>query len=558
MHVLLDAVLLVVSVLVSAEEAVPRPNFIVILSDDMGYSDIGCYGGEIETPNLDRLARGGLRFTQFYNTGRCCPTRASLLTGLYPHQAGIGHMMEDKGSRGYRGNLNRECRTMAEVLRTAGYRTYAVGKWHVTQHIAPEGPKKNWPRQRGFDRFYGMLSGAGSFFDPYSLCRNNKRISPFADPEYTPAVYYFTDAISDHAVRYLRDHDSGYNDRPFFMYVTYTAAHWPMHALPEDIAKYEGRYDAGYAAVRKARLEKGTRLGVMESYQGVSPQAGDWQSVPDKRWEAAGMEVYAAMVDRMDQGIGKIVTELERTGQLENTLVLYLQDNGGCAEGMGRRPRKGRLNGPRPSQATLAMVPDDALCDEMIPSQTRDGFPVRQGPKVMPGAADTYIGYGKAWANVSNTPFREYKHWVHEGGISTPLVAHWPAGIGTRGEIRRQPSHLIDIAATLYDLAEAKYPQAALPLEGVSLRAAFNNEPFQRAAIYWEHEGNRAVRVGNWKLVAKHNEPWELYRIDRDRTESDDLARDYKLKVRELEALYGAWSRRTHVEPWPVGGKQGR
>jgi arylsulfatase A-like enzyme len=536
--------------------AADRPNFIVIMSDDMGFSDIGCYGGEIATPNLDGLAAGGLRFTQFYNTARCCPTRASLLTGLYPHQAGIGHMMEDKGKPGYRGNLNDECRTMAEVLKPAGYRTYALGKWHVTRHTSADGPKDNWPLGRGFDRFYGTIHGAGSFYDPSSLVRDNTMISPYADPEYKPETYYYTDALSDHAVRFIGDHTKSTSDQPFFMYVTYTAAHWPMHALPEDIAKYRGKYDAGYEPIRQARLAKAAKLGQIDPQQSLSPQAGDWDSVKDKRWEAAGMEVYAAMIDRMDQGIGKIIAELKRTGQFDNTLICFLQDNGGCAEGMGRTGNQQHPNIERPAKPTLpAMRPGDFAAGGSVPSQTRDGFPVRMGPKVMPGPADTYVAYGQGWANVSNTPFREYKHWVHEGGISTPLVAHWPAGIKSQGELRHQPGHLIDIAATLYDLAGASYPEQATPLEGRSLRPAFAGQPIEREAIYWEHEGNRAIRVGNWKLVSKHGQPWELYDIAKDRVEANDLAAKHPEQVRDLTAKYEAWAKRARVEPWPVAAK---
>jgi arylsulfatase len=529
------------------------PNVVVILSDDMGFSDLGCYGGEIATPNLDALAANGLRFTQFYNTARCCPTRASLLTGLYPHQAGVGHMMNDWGKPGYRGDLNAACRTIPEVLRPAGYRSYAVGKWHVTRHTGPSGPKDNWPRGRGFDRFYGTIHGAGSFFDPSSLVRDDAMISPFADPEYKPQTYYYTDAISDHAVRFVADHVRDHADKPFFLYVAYTAAHWPMHALPEDIAKYKGKYDGGYEPVRRARFEKAVRLGLIDPAQPMSPQAEDWAKVADRRWEAAGMEVYAAMVDRMDQGIGKIVAELKRTGRLDDTLVLYLQDNGGCAEPMGRTEQKNHPNIDRPENPTFPpMRPEDFALAGSVPAQTRDGFPVRMGPKVMPGPADTYVAYGRGWANVSNTPFREYKHWVHEGGISTPLVAHWPKGITATGELRKQPGHLIDIAATIYDLAGAKYPAAATPLEGRSLVPAFADKPVARDALFWEHEGNRAVRAGDWKLVAKHNQPWELYDIAKDRVESTDLAAKMPEKVKELAAQYDAYAKRALVEPWPV------
>ncbi len=535
-----------------------RPNIVVILADDMGFSDLGCYGGEIRTPALDALAAGGVRFTQFYNTARCCPTRASLLTGLYPHQAGVGHMMEDKGAQfpGYRGDLNRSCVTIAEALKPAGYRGYMVGKWHVTRHITEDGPKHNWPLQRGFDRFYGMVSGGGSFYDPFTLARGNSLISPFADPEYRPPSYYFTDALSEHAVRNIAEHARDHGGTPFFMYVAYTAAHWPMHALPEDIARYKGLYNGGYEPVRRARLAKSAALGLIDPSQGMAPMAGDWDQVANQEREAACMEVYAAMVDRMDQGVGRIVTELKRTGQFENTLILFLQDNGGCAEDMGRKPAKDRVDGPRSDRPTLPPIASEALPNGLVPPQTRDGYPVRQGPKVVPGPADTYVAYGRGWANVSNTPFREYKHWVHEGGISTPLIAHWPAGIPARGALRRQPGHLIDVMPTCLELAGATYPttmhgEAITPVEGRSLVPAFADRAIDRDALYWEHEGNRAVRVGDWKLVAKGpGAPWELYDLATDRIESNNLAARYPERVRQLREKWESWARRARVLPW--------
>jgi arylsulfatase len=549
--------------LVPTAEAAAPPNIVVILSDDMGFSDLGCYGGEIETPHLDRLAANGLRFTQFYNTARCCPTRAALLTGLYPHQAGIGHMMEDRGHPGYRGDLNRNCVTIAEALRPAGYASYAVGKWHVTPFTKPGMTQHNWPLQRGFNGNYGTVHGGGSFFDPTSLVRNNDFLSPFADPEYQPQQYYYTDAIADHAARFIREH---YHDNPtvapigpLFLYVAFTAAHWPMHALPEDIAKYAGRYDAGYAAIRQARLKKSKSLGLVTPETVMSPQAEDWDAVADKAWERRGMEVYAAMVDRMDQGIGRIVDELKAQGQLENTLIFYLQDNGGCAEGMGRAAKNPVA--VRADRPTLPPMKPEELQPDMIPKQTRDGWPVLQGPGVLPGPADTFHGYGRGWANVSNTPFREYKHWVHEGGISTPLIAHWPAGIRRVGELEHQPGHLIDIMATCVDVAGAKYPEqlgehAIQPLEGRSLAPAFGGGTIERDAIYWEHEGNRAIRVGEWKLVAKENEPWELYDIATDRVEAHDLAAAQPERVAELSAKWEQWAARANV--LPLGTWKGR
>lgn len=538
-----------------AGQSSSRPNIIVILSDDMGYSDIGCYGSEINTPNLDGLAARGLRFTQFYNTARCCPTRASLLTGLHPHQTGVGHMMEDRGYEGYRGRLNRRCVTIAEALKAAGYRSYAVGKWHVTPGATAKEleDSSNWPLQRGFDRFYGTIHGAGSYWDPSSLVRDNRLITAFNDPEYQPDVYYYTDAISDHAVRFVREHAQNYRHQPFFLYVAYTAAHWPMHAKEADIAKYQGRYDAGYAAIRLARWEKQKRLGIIDKKWTPAPLVGDWTKVKDRAFEARCMEVYAAMVDCMDQGIGRLLQALRETGQWDNTLLFYLQDNGGCAETVGR----GTNVIPRSASASLPPMSRDTPQYGSIPKQTRDGWPVRQGYGVMPGGPDTYIAYGREWANVSNTPFREYKHWTHEGGIATPLIVHWPAGIppSRQGRLEKQPGQLMDIMATCLDVAGIPYPkeyqgQSITPLEGVSLRPAFAGKTIKRPQpLVWEHEGNRAIRDGKWKLVAKENKPWELYDMEKDRAEINNLAGKYPERVRTMSAAWEAWAARANVLP---------
>ena len=541
------------SVLIQATEEPSRPNIIVIMSDDMGYSDIGCYGGEIETPTLNALAEDGLRFTQFYNTARCCPTRASLLSGLYPHQAGIGHMTNPTQFEGYQGELNRRCVTIAEALQPAGYRTYMVGKWHVTTNWRENDQKFNWPLQRGFDKFYGTIMGAGSFWDPATLTRGNTQIAPESDPDYSPDVYYYTDAISDNAAAYIDQHADESPDDPFFMYVAYTAAHWPMHAKETDIAKYKGRYDEGYGAIRDARYDRAVELGVIRDSWELSPQAGDWENVQNREWELRCMEVYAAMIDSMDQGIGRIVDALQRNEQYDDTLIFFLQDNGGCAEGFGRRPRGGITE--RPDAPTLPPMAEGELQTEMAPTQTRDGYPVVMGPGIMPGPEDTYIGYGEGWANVSNTPFREYKHWTHEGGISTPLIAHWPAGIQRHGELEHQPGHLIDIMATCVDVSGTEYPESKdgmpiRPMEGRSLQAAFAGERIEREGIFWEHEGNRAVRGVKWKLVAKGADgPWELYDLDEDRSEIHDLADEHPEGVRELSAAWHAYARRAQVLP---------
>jgi arylsulfatase A-like enzyme len=508
-----------------------RPNVIVILGDDIGYSDLGCFGGEIATPNLDALAKGGLRFTQFYNTARCCPTRASLLTGLYPHQAGVGYMTDRAPysanamiNEWYAGDLRADTATIAEVLRGSGYATYAVGKWHVTKDIDEGDSRHNWPLQRGFDRYYGVLPGAANFFAPVHLTRDNTRIKFDADPEYPVKDFYLTDAFSDHAVKFANEHAKQKPDKPFFMYLAYTAAHWPMHARPAEIAKYKGRYDGGYTPVRQARLEKMQKLGLLDRSWQLSPQFGDWAKVSRKEWEARCMEVYAAMIDNMDQGIGRLVDALKANGQLENTLILYLQDNGACAENIGRNQGPGKKAGGTPP---------------------------------MPGPADTWLGYGEAWANVSSTPFRLYKHFVHEGGIGTPLIAHWPRGIKRKGELDHQPGHLIDIMATAVDVGRARFPterdgKKIQPMEGRSLVPAFTGRTIEREALFWEHEGNRALRMGDWKLVAKGSSgPWELYNLKDDRTELKDLAQAQPARVKEMVVTWERWAERTHALPWP-------
>ena len=512
----------------STAAADTRPNIIVILGDDIGYSDIGCFGGEIATPNLDSLAAGGLRFTQFYNTARCCPTRASLLTGLYPHQAGVGYMTDRAPysaramiNEWYSGDLRADTATLGEVLRGDGYATYAVGKWHVTKDIEEGQSQHNWPLQRGFDRFYGVIPGASNFFTPAHLSRDNTRIQYDADPEYPAEDFYLTDAFNDHAVRFVNEHAKQQGTKPFFMYLAHTAAHWPMHARPRDIAKYRGKYDDGYTPIRRARFERMQKLGIIDGSWRLSPQFGDWDKVQRKAWEARCMEVYAAMIDNMDQGIGRLLAALRANGQFENTLILYLQDNGACAETIGRNP------------------------------------PAAKGPAPMPGPAETWIGYGEAWANVSSTPFRLYKHFVHEGGIGTPLIAHWPLGIEREGELEHQPGHLIDIMATVVDVANGTYPSERdgtkiQPMEGRSLVPAFSGDTIQREAIFWEHEGNRALRIGDWKLVAKGaGGPWELYNMKRDRTELNDLASAQPERVKEMVATWERWAERTHAVPWP-------
>ena len=508
--------LLALALAISAASASAReqPNILVIMADDMGYSDIGCYGGEIRTPNLDRLASNGLRFTQFYNAARCCPTRASLLTGLYAHQTGIGHMTSenenlrfDLGYPGYRGFLNRSCVTIAEVLKPAGYKTLMAGKWHVGTF---EGM---WPVDRGFDRHYGIVRGASNFFRPAPdklLVRNRERIVPDED-------FYTTDAFTENAIGFVREAEDS-DDQPFFLYLAYTAPHWPLHAWPEDVQRYRRKYLDGWGSVRRARLKRMVSMGIIEdSWTMTIRDAVPWETLSrDKRDEMdLRMAIYAAQVDRMDQNIGRLVETLRDLGELENTLVFFLSDNGGCAEGgmLGRGPR-----------AIL---------------QTKNGYSQ---------------SYGQAWANASNTPFRKYKHWVHEGGIATPLIVHWPAGIAAKGELRDEPTHLIDLMATALDVAGAEYPthyegNEIIPLEGVSMVPAFGDKPVGREALYWEHEGNRAVRQGRWKLVADNEGPWELYDMDTDRTETRDLLRQHPETAGRMIEMYTGWAKDRNVLP---------
>lgn len=526
------ALLLVIAGWVGANGAAwaadPPPNIVLMMADDLGFSDLGCYGSEIRTPNLDRLAREGLRFTQFYNTARCCPTRAALLTGVYPHQAGVGHMMADWGRPGYRGDLSPHCVTIAEVLQAAGYQTLMCGKWHVTRHMDPNGPKHNWPLQRGFMEFFGTIEGGGSYFHPVTLTLGNQ-------PAAVGEGFYYTDAITEHAVEFIRG--AAKNPRPFFLYVAYTAPHWPLHARAEDIAHYQGRYALGWDELRQRRYRRMIELGIVRESWALTPRdpaAPAWDKAPDKPWHQRRMEVYAAQVERMDRGVGRIVEAIEQLGLTDKTLIMFLADNGGCAEEIAAN-WKGRA----------------------IATTTRDGRPVQIGnnPSVMPGPEETYQSYGLPWANASNTPFRLYKHWVHEGGIATPLIVRWPGKVATPGTLTHQVGHVTDLMATCLEVAGAKYPavfrqQSLVPLEGMSLVPVLRGQNRQRGPIFWEHEGNAAVRQGRWKLVRKYLGPWELYDMEADRTEMHDLASTRPEIVDQLAKLYQTWARRAGVEPW--------
>jgi arylsulfatase A-like enzyme len=495
-----------------------QPNIVLIMADDMGYSDIGCYGGEVNTPNLDLLAAGGLRFSQFYNAARCCPTRASLLTGLYPHQAGVGHMVENRGYPAYQGYLNDHCVTIAEALKSAGYRTLMSGKWHVGED------RPHWPVDRGFDRYFGLISGAANYFDiTKTKAPGVVRKMAIDDQPYTPPKegFYMTDAFTDHAVQFLDQY--GREDMPFFLYLAYTAPHWPLHARPADIARYKGKYLKGWEQLREERYQRMIKMGLISDKWKMSPrdpQTQPWAQEEDKDLMDLKMAVYAAQIERMDYGVGRVLDKIRELGARDNTLVMFLADNGGCAEG-----------GPR-------------------------GFDNRKNG-LPPGGVDSFMSYGQAWANASNTPFRRYKHWVHEGGIATPFIAYWPGVIKNGGAITRDVGHLIDVMATCLDVAGAEYPreyngQKITPPEGKSLRPVFEGRGRPgHEALFWEHEGNRAVRQGQWKLVAIEGKSWELYDLEADRTELNSLAAERPEKVNELKALYESWAKRCGVLPWP-------
>jgi arylsulfatase A-like enzyme len=502
-----------------AGAAAAPPNIVIILVDDMGFSDLGCYGSEIPTPNLDRLAAGGLRFTQFYNTGRCCPTRASLLTGLYSHQAGVGHMTDDRGADGYRGDLNSRCVTIAEVLRTAGYRTAAVGKWHVTKFVRPEdeAKKSNWPLQRGFDRYFGMIQGSADYFRPDPLTRGNEIVKPGDG-------FYTTDAFVEQAIRFTAEGD---RTKPFFLYLAFNAPHFPLMAPPDEIAKFRGTYRAGWDKLRERRHARQIELGIVDKAWGMTPRpeaVKAWDDLtPDQqdRFDHI-MAIYAACLSHVDIAVGRFVDALRERGELENTLLFFLSDNGGNAES----GPDGKLNGNPP------------------------------------GAAGSDVFEGQSWATLSNTPFRRYKHFNHEGGIATPLIVHWPERIRARGELRAQPAHLVDLMATCVDVAGAAYPaefkgSAVLPMEGRSLVPAFGNQPMERDALFWEHEGNAAVRVGDWKLVRQgRNGPWELYDLSHDRTELRDLATSQPDRVAAMRVKWEDWAQRAQVKPYPTEKKE--
>ncbi len=494
------------------------------MADDMGFSDIGSYGGEIATPNLDALAAGGLRFRQFYNAARCCPTRAALLTGLYSHQAGVGHMVGDYGHPSYQGYLNDRCVTIAEVLGDAGYTALMSGKWHVGES------RPHWPVDRGFDEYFGLISGGSNYFRLDGARQMASGNEPYTPPD--DGSFYMTDAFTDNAVRFLEQHGPG--ERPFFLYLPYTAPHWPLHAKPDDIAKYKGKYSMGWDRLRERRFARQQETGIRDSDWELSSRDEDvpaWEDAKDRQLWERRMEVYAAMIDSMDQGIGRVVDTLRKLGKLDNTLVMFLSDNGGCHE--------------------------SADIEQGTPRNTWGD------PNAMPGGADSFDGYDRPWANASNTPFRMFKSWVHEGGISSPLICHWPAGIRLPpGSITDETAHVIDLMATFADIAGAGYPgeregRAIAPLEGKSLLPVFETGTREgHPAIFWEHQGNRAVRAGRWKLVSMRvpgslaGGPWELYDLELDRSEQRDLSAEMPERVREMESLWLEWAEKVGWVPF--------
>lgn len=530
-----------------------RPNIVLIMADDLGFSDLGCYGGEINTPNLDKLAANGLRFTQFYNTSRCCPTRASLLTGLYNHRAGIGHMTTDTRQEGYRGHLTANTITLAEALKVSGYHTGMVGKWHVSNTLVQETPEKqlNWlnhqeqhelfspieqyPTKRGFEKYFGNIWGVVDFFDPFSLVDGTEPVKE------VPKDYYHTDAINDTASVYIKQWSK--KDRPFFLYVAHTAPHWPLHALPEDIEKYGDTYKVGWQAIREQRYERMTKSGLLDPDKYLLTQRyGEelqWKDNPHKEWDARAMAVHAAMIDRMDQGIGRIITTLKEIGELENTLIVFLSDNGASYEDSMRY-------GPGFDR----------------PGQTRDGRPIAYpvDKDVMPGPQTTFASIGKRWANVSNTPFSYWKMESFEGGVHTPMIAHWPNGIQDKGGFSDQIGHVMDFMATFLDVAHATYPQSYAgneisPMEGKSLVPIFSGKtrtghPF----LFNEHEGGRSVRTADWKLVTPDaKEPWQLFKINEDRSETQNVADQYPGVVQNLDSLWNDWAGKNNVFGKPQG-----
>jgi len=493
-----------------------KPNIILIMADDLGYSDIGAYGSEISTPNLDRLSKEGLRLKEFYNNSICAPTRASLLTGQYQHKAGVGYFANDLGLPAYQGYLNKESLTLAEVLKSAGYTTLMSGKWHVS------GKDASFPWQRGFDR--SLLSENGSYFDQGDYKGAQKK-PYFVDGKpylLEAGKYYQTDVITEHAVKFLDE--EGKKDKPFFLYLSYTAPHWPLHALPEDIAKYKGKYDKGWDELRRERFERQKQLDIVDNKIKLSDKGldiYDWSRLSfDQRQQwAAKMEVFAAMVDRMDQGIGRVLEEVKKIGKDENTLVIFISDNGAPAEEMVK----------------------------WYHGAIRNSGPV--------GTMGSYESQSKNWSYASNTPLNGFKDYLFEGGISSPFIAWYPSKI-KGGTIAKGTGHLIDLAPTFYELAGAKYPAKlnsitpnALPGKSlVPVLFGKQTEVERPEALFWERAGNRAVREGKWKLVSHWpSYTWELYNLEEDKGETTNVAQKNHDVVSRLSVKYFEWAKRTGV-----------
>ncbi|HEV3302802.1 MAG TPA: arylsulfatase [Planctomycetaceae bacterium] len=489
------------------------PNIVLIVADDLGFSDIGCYGAEVATPNLDQLATRGVRFTQFYNAARCSPSRAALLTGLYPHQAGVGHLLEDWQPPGYTAGLNERCATIAELLQAGGYSTYHVGKWHVGG-VAQKN-ERNHPLNRGFDRAYGTGGGGNHF-----------ALGLYDDRKYmkAPDDFYSTDAFADRAADFIRDHQRQHADRPFFLHLCFTAPHFPLQARPEDIERYRGKYASGWDALRQQRYTRQKELGVIDAHWPLSPrdsEATSWEEVPkSERAELElRMSIYAAMIDCLDRGIGQVLSEIRQSGAEENTVVIFVSDNGASAEAV-EPPWEERAQEPTTESTT-----------------------------------QPHRSLGAAWANAANTPFRGYKMWLQEGGISTPLIISWPLKLKHAGSITPQVGHLIDLMPTCLDLAQVKYPQVfqgreLTPLAGRSLVPILQGQSPSPRTLAWEHEGNRALRDGDLKLVADFRGPWQLYDLKADRTETHDLAAQRPNDVIRLSAMWQVWADHVGVVDW--------
>ncbi len=506
--------------------ATARPNVLLILADDLGFSDLGSYGSEIATPHLDALARGGLRFTRFHTMARCCPSRASLLTGQYPHRIGLGHMVRDLGQPGYRGTLAPDARTIAQVLQPAGYRSFISGKWHLG---TPD------PTRHGFEEFYGTLVSAQTFFDPGHFLRLPAGRTPRV---YSKNEFYGTDALTDHALDFLATARQT-PDRPWFLYLAYHAPHFPLQAKPEDIARYARTYDVGWDRIRTTRLERMKALGIVPADTPLPPRSAytnwgetahadnpAWDTLPaDRRADLARrMAIFAAMVTCMDRNIGRVVDSLRAAGELDNTVILFLSDNGACAEW-------------DPHGFDGKSGPDNLLH--------------RGSDLERMGGPGTYHSVGSGWANASNTPWRQYKHYTSEGGLRSPGILHWPRGTRRAGELETQPVHIIDVLPTLMAAAGVKDAGPLAPA-GTSLVPLLAGGTLPARPLFFEHEGNRAVLDQRWKLSAEKNAPWSLYDLETDRTELRDVARENPDIVRRLTSVWQTWAAENHVLPEPA------